>query len=138
MTSSANPSRPASSRTIRVGALTRVEGEGALHVELRNGVAERVELNIYEPPRFFEAFLRGRAHTEPPDLLRGEVSPAGFFRNDGHRAVVVRHRSIQPHPRLRCHKERPPGCSLRGKWFRRPVHMVESAGWRVVIDKLAR
>ena len=56
------------SRTLRVGALTRVEGEGALHVELRNGVPERVELNIYEPPRFFEAFLRGRAHTEPPDL----------------------------------------------------------------------
>ena len=56
------------SRTIRVGALTRVEGEGALHVELRNGVPERVELNIYEPPRFFEAFLRGRAHTEPPDI----------------------------------------------------------------------
>ncbi|AQT79728.1 Ni/Fe hydrogenase subunit alpha [Mycolicibacterium litorale] len=55
-------------RTIRVGALTRVEGEGALHVELRDGVPERVELNIYEPPRFFEAFLRGRAHTEPPDL----------------------------------------------------------------------
>ena len=27
-----------------------------------------VELDIYEPPRFFEAFLRGRAHTEPPDL----------------------------------------------------------------------
>ena len=57
-----------SRRTIRVGALTRVEGEGALHVELRDGVAERVELNIYEPPRFFEAFLRGRAYTEPPDL----------------------------------------------------------------------
>ncbi|TGD86324.1 Ni/Fe hydrogenase subunit alpha [Mycolicibacterium sp. CH28] len=55
-------------RTLRVGALTRVEGEGALHVELRDGVPERVELNIYEPPRFFEAFLRGRAHTEPPDL----------------------------------------------------------------------
>ena len=70
MTSSANPSRPASSRTIRVGALTRVGGEGALHVELRNGVAERVELNIYEPPRFFGAFLRPRAHrtarTSPP------------------------------------------------------------------------
>lgn len=56
------------SRTIRVSALTRVEGEGALHVELRDGVLERVELNIYEPPRFFEAFLRGRAYTEPPDL----------------------------------------------------------------------
>lgn len=35
---------------------------------LANGILERVELNIYEPPRFFEAFLRGRAYTEPPDL----------------------------------------------------------------------
>ncbi|OBC00404.1 dehydrogenase [Mycobacterium sp. 852013-50091_SCH5140682] len=55
-------------RTISVGALTRVEGEGALHVMLRDGAVESVELNIYEPPRFFEAFLRDRAYTEPPDL----------------------------------------------------------------------
>lgn len=55
-------------RTLRVATLTRVEGEGALNVTLKNGALESVELNIYEPPRFFEAFLRGRAHTEPPDL----------------------------------------------------------------------
>ncbi|MBU8811338.1 Ni/Fe hydrogenase subunit alpha [Mycolicibacterium goodii] len=55
-------------RTLSVGALARVEGEGALHVSLRDGVVSAVELNIYEPPRFFEAFLRGRGHAEPPDL----------------------------------------------------------------------
>lgn len=55
-------------RRLSVGTITRVEGEGALHVTLKDGALESVQLNIYEPPRFFEAFLRGRAHTEPPDL----------------------------------------------------------------------
>ena len=59
---------PNGTRTLTVGTLTRVEGEGALHVTLSNGALENVELNIYEPPRFFEAFLRGRSYTEPPDL----------------------------------------------------------------------
>src|ERR671937_900519 len=47
-------------RTFEVKALSRVEGEGALYVKLHGDVVEHVELNIYEPPRFFEAFLRGR------------------------------------------------------------------------------
>jgi sulfhydrogenase subunit alpha len=55
-------------RTLQVGALTRVEGEGALRVMLTDGAIESAELNIYEPPRFFEAFLRGRSYTEPPDI----------------------------------------------------------------------
>lgn len=55
-------------RTLGVSALTRVEGEGALHITLKGEVLQSVQLNIYEPPRFFEAFLRGRAYTEPPDL----------------------------------------------------------------------
>jgi coenzyme F420-reducing hydrogenase alpha subunit len=55
-------------RTLTVGALTRVEGEGALNVTLTDGVVDTVELNIYEPPRFFEAFLPGRSYTEPPDI----------------------------------------------------------------------
>lgn len=55
-------------RTIRVQALARVEGEGALTIRLRDGRVEQVELRIYEPPRFFEALLRGRAATEVPDI----------------------------------------------------------------------
>ena len=46
-------------RTFEVKALSRVEGEGALYVKLDGDTVEHVELNIYEPPRFFEAFLRG-------------------------------------------------------------------------------
>ena len=55
-------------RTIRVGAITRVEGEGALNVTVRDGQVT-AELNIYEPPRFFEAFLRGREVREVPDIV---------------------------------------------------------------------
>jgi coenzyme F420-reducing hydrogenase alpha subunit len=57
-----------SSRTIRVEALTRVEGEGGLNVRLQNGEIAAVELNIYEPPRLFESLLRGRALEEAPDI----------------------------------------------------------------------
>ncbi len=49
-------------------ALARVEGEGAMHVTIRDGRVEDVRLRIYEPPRFFEAFLRGRRFTEVPDI----------------------------------------------------------------------
>jgi coenzyme F420-reducing hydrogenase alpha subunit len=37
-------------------------------VKIANGRVEDVRLRIYEPPRFFEAFLRGRAFTEAPDI----------------------------------------------------------------------
>jgi coenzyme F420-reducing hydrogenase alpha subunit len=57
-----------SDRVLDVRALARVEGEGAMHVHVRHDTVESVQLEIYEPPRFFEAFLRGRKHTEPPDI----------------------------------------------------------------------
>ncbi len=55
-------------RTIRTEALARVEGEGAMQVRIRGGEVENVELQIYEPPRFFEALLRGRSFAEAPDI----------------------------------------------------------------------
>ncbi|MFP5364518.1 MAG: Ni/Fe hydrogenase subunit alpha [Thermoleophilia bacterium] len=60
--------QPPRTRTIRTDALTRVEGEGAMYVRIRDGEVETVQLRIYEPPRFFEALLRGRRHSEPPDI----------------------------------------------------------------------
>jgi sulfhydrogenase subunit alpha len=54
--------------TIRTDALARVEGEGAMHVQIRDGAVEDVKLEIYEPPRMFEAMLRGRAYADAPDF----------------------------------------------------------------------
>jgi coenzyme F420-reducing hydrogenase alpha subunit len=55
-------------RTFEVKALSRVEGEGALYVRVDGDLVEHVELNIYEPPRFYESFLRGREIREVPDI----------------------------------------------------------------------
>ena len=53
---------------IKVDYLARVEGEGAIYVKVKNGILEDVKVNIFEPPRFFEAFLRGRKFSEAPDI----------------------------------------------------------------------
>jgi coenzyme F420-reducing hydrogenase alpha subunit len=55
-------------RIITVDYLARVEGEGALHVTIKGDEVEDVRLRLFEPPRFFEAFLRGRTFDEAPDL----------------------------------------------------------------------
>jgi sulfhydrogenase subunit alpha len=55
-------------KTIRTDYLARVEGEGAMLVTIDGREVSDVKLKIYEPPRFFEAFLRGRGFTEAPDI----------------------------------------------------------------------
>jgi sulfhydrogenase subunit alpha len=55
-------------RVIRTDALARVEGEGAMYVQIEGHEVRDVEVRIYEPPRFFEALLRGRMFTEAPDI----------------------------------------------------------------------
>jgi sulfhydrogenase subunit alpha len=55
-------------RVIKVDQLARVEGEGAVFIKISDGKIADVKLKIYEPPRFFEAFLRGREFSEAPDI----------------------------------------------------------------------
>jgi len=55
-------------RTIRVETLARVEGEGRLHVKVKGERVTEARLEIFEPPRFFEALLRGRDFREAPDI----------------------------------------------------------------------
>jgi coenzyme F420-reducing hydrogenase alpha subunit len=49
---------------IDVHHVTRVEGHGNIVVDLKNGVLEKAQLEIVEPPRYFEAMLKGRNFQE--------------------------------------------------------------------------
>src|ERR1051325_11669992 len=55
-------------RTITVDVLARVEGEGALTLVLDGSEVVEAKLKLFEPPRLFEAMMRGRACTEAPDI----------------------------------------------------------------------
>jgi coenzyme F420-reducing hydrogenase alpha subunit len=60
--------KEARTKTIKVDYLARVEGEGSLFVKVRDGKLRDVKLKVFEPPRFFEALLRGRDFREAPDI----------------------------------------------------------------------
>lgn len=55
-------------KTVKVDYLARVEGEGALYVKVKGNEVLDVKFKIFEAPRFFEAFLRGRKYYEVPDI----------------------------------------------------------------------
>src|ERR1035438_7303395 len=55
-------------KTIRVEYLRGVEGEGGIYIKLKGDQVQDVKLKIFEPPRLFEAFLRGRHCSEVPDI----------------------------------------------------------------------
>lgn len=55
-------------KTIKVDVLARVEGEGSLYLKIDQDQVVDAKLKIFEPPRFFEAFLRGRDFREAPDI----------------------------------------------------------------------
>ncbi len=65
---SPTPAGSRRNRSVEVDVLARVEGEGGIDVRIRKGEVTEVKFRIYEPPRFFEALLRGRSYTEVPDI----------------------------------------------------------------------
>jgi coenzyme F420-reducing hydrogenase alpha subunit len=64
---SVTASQPKTRRVV-VNPLARVEGEGELHLTIRGNRVTEAKVKIVEPPRLFEAILRGRHFTEVPDI----------------------------------------------------------------------
>jgi coenzyme F420-reducing hydrogenase alpha subunit len=54
---------------IDVRNLTRVEGEGSLHLRVRDGAVEEAHLEIFEAPRYFERLVIGRTMDEVIDIV---------------------------------------------------------------------
>jgi len=55
-------------REIQVGYISRVEGQGSLEIRVSSGNIEELRFEIFEPPKFFEAFLVGRHCSEVHEL----------------------------------------------------------------------
>lgn len=89
-------------KTIKVDYLARVEGEGALHVKLRGDRVEDVKLKIFEPPRLFEAFLRGRRIEEAPDITARicGICPVAYQMSAAHAIERALEVTVDPAVRL--------------------------------------
>lgn len=89
-------------RTIKVDYLARVEGETALFVKLKGGRVTDVKLKIFEPPRLFEAFLRGREFSDVLDIVARicGICPIAYQMSAAHAIERALRVAIDPAVRL--------------------------------------
>jgi coenzyme F420-reducing hydrogenase alpha subunit len=60
-----------SDRRLYVDYLARMEGDGAMDIVIgENGEIKKARWEVWEPPRFFEAFLIGRKAEEVPEIVQ--------------------------------------------------------------------
>ncbi|WP_226703094.1 Ni/Fe hydrogenase subunit alpha [Microbulbifer elongatus] len=88
----------AKNKTIKVDYLARVEGEGALYVRYDDAGVHEVKLKIFEPPRFFEGFMRGRDFREAPDITARicGICPIAYQMSSVHAMEDALHLKLPP------------------------------------------
>ena len=84
--------------SVRVPVLTRVEGEGALELDIDNGVITNLKFSIFEPPRLFEKLLEGRDFQEVPDITARicGICPVAYQMSAVHAAEMAFGVTISP------------------------------------------
>lgn len=55
-------------KVVKIDYLSRVEGEGGIVIEIKDNKINKIQLKIFEAPRFFEAFLIGRPYQDVIDF----------------------------------------------------------------------
>ncbi len=88
-------------RRIKVDLLSRVEGEGAVQVDMRGGAVDHVAFKIFEPPRYFEALLRGRSFDDAADITSRicGICPVAYQMSAVHAMEAAFRTVIPPHIR---------------------------------------
>jgi coenzyme F420-reducing hydrogenase alpha subunit len=96
-----NSPTPKSDSAVKVDLLARVEGEGALLIKVKGGRVQELKLKIPEPPRLFEAVLRGRHWREAPDITSRicGICPVAYQMSAVH--AIERALGIPIHPAVR-------------------------------------
>ncbi|HYL34389.1 MAG TPA: Ni/Fe hydrogenase subunit alpha [Bryobacteraceae bacterium] len=125
--------------TIRVDYMARVEGEGALFIKLKNDQVQDVKLKLFEPPRLFEALLRGRHFSEAPDITARicGICPVAYQMTAVH--SIERALGITVHPMVRLLRR----LLYAGEWIESHVlhmymlHAPDFMGYRDFVE-LAR
>jgi sulfhydrogenase subunit alpha len=86
---------------IKVDYMARVEGEGALHIKVKGDRVQDVKFKIFEPPRLYEAFLRGRHFMEVPDITARicGICPIAYQMSAAH--ALERALGVTIHPSVR-------------------------------------
>ncbi|HEX5590196.1 MAG TPA: nickel-dependent hydrogenase large subunit [Candidatus Limnocylindrales bacterium] len=85
----------------QVENLTRVEGEGSLHLRVRDGIVEEARLEIFEAPRYFEALVVGRTPDEVIDIVARicGICPVAYQMSAVHAFEDLF--AVQVHPQVR-------------------------------------
>ncbi|MFH1155551.1 MAG: nickel-dependent hydrogenase large subunit [Pseudomonadota bacterium] len=88
-------------RTIKVDCLARIEGEAGLTVRIMDTGSIDVKFRVFEPPRFFEAFLRGRSFREIGDITARicGICPVAYIMSSA--AAIENAFGAEPGPRIR-------------------------------------
>lgn len=83
---------------IRVPVLTRVEGEGALELDIEAGEITHLNFRIFEPPRLFEKLLEGKDCQQVPDIVARicGICPVAYQMSAVHAAEMAFGAQITP------------------------------------------
>ena len=89
------------SRVIKLDYIARVEGEGSFYVRIKDREVVESKLKIFEPPRFFEGFLKGRSFRETPDITARicGICPVAYQMSSVHAMEKIC--NFNPHPTVR-------------------------------------